>query len=228
MLEVRGEGELGIKNQGRFRFLSFSQETKRSVQCSTSGGAGQRKPGNGNAGPEQGEPSAGRTPSSNSSPLLFSLLVLCAAPASFADADAPAPAAAPTAAAPSKALALPRGVSLKKKPRTPEELKKSIREAADQYEKYFLTQMLKAMRATISDKGGMLPAGQGQKIFQEQLDDQYIEAWNKRGGVGYSDLIYNQVIERYGAQMGLRVPEAKPRGVLPLARKGAETFPVTR
>lgn len=164
---------------------------------------------------------------------MISLLVLFAAPASLAEGETAAAQQKEQTqqqpqAQPPKAIAVPRGIAMKKKPRTPEELKKSIREAADQYEKYFLTQMLKAMRSTISDKGGILPAGQGQKIFQEQLDDQYIEAWNKRGGVGYSDLIYNQVLERYGAQMGLRPREAKPQGVLPLEKKREQVLPVQR
>ena len=63
MLQVPGEGELGIKNQGRFTVSkSFSQETE---------DADQQKPRNGDVRPNQRALSAGCTVGSNSTPLFF-------------------------------------------------------------------------------------------------------------------------------------------------------------
>ena len=63
MLQLPGEGELGIKNQGRFTVSpSFSQET---------GESDQQKPRNGDVRPNQRALSAGCTVGSNSTPLFF-------------------------------------------------------------------------------------------------------------------------------------------------------------
>lgn len=93
--------------------------------------------------------------------------------------------------------------SLRRQPPTKEELRKKIRDAAVLYEKHFLREMWKSMRATAQGDSAILPQGPGQKLYQEQLDDQYIDQWSAQGGVGYADIIYNQLIERYGSQMGL-------------------------
>ena len=69
-----------------------------------------------------------------------------------------------------------------------------IREAAKMYEKYFLGEMMKAMRSTVS------PANEpsmAENIYSEQRDQQYVESWGEHGGVGLADLIYNQVQERF-------------------------------
>ena len=228
MLKVHGEGELGINNQGRFRFLSFSQETDRAnIACNVQD-SGQHKPKIGNVRPEVGELSAGCTTSSNSTPHLFfraatvSLLCVALGPAASAsvDAAASAPAVRPPVTAPSNVNSVTAGVrkpvnsaasnirrpsqtALRKQPPSKDEIRQKIREAAVMYEKHFLREMWKSMRATAPGGQGMVPSGPGQKLYQEQLDDQYIDQWSAQGGVGYSDIIYKQLIEKYGAQMGL-------------------------
>lgn len=86
------------------------------------------------------------------------------------------------------------------------------------YEKHFLGEMLKAMRSTIHE-GGFIQSNQAEKIFREQLDQQYVDKWGEKGGIGLANLIYDQMIEKYGAQMGLRQPLQKPQGPLPLTEK---------
>lgn|GEM_PF-4092103 len=223
MLKIHGEGELGIKSQGRFRFLSFSQETYRT---------GQLKPGNGYVRPDIGELSAGRTPSTNSTPQFFLLsigILLMLVPtqgfgANTAEQTSPSerierierieqsermPAAAIDAIrAPATGKALPFAKhSLRRKAITAEDQKKRVRDAAEQYEKYFLREMMKAMRATVGGQAGILPTNPGEKLFREQLDDEYVEKWSQRGGVGYADIIYDQIVQRYGPQLGISKPE---------------------
>lgn len=90
-----------------------------------------------------------------------------------------------------------------------------LREVADLYEKHFMREMVKQMRATVHESG-LIQTNQAEKIFREQLDDQYVDKWSSRGGVGFSDVIYNQLMEKFGAQLGLKAPVQKPVGPLPL------------
>jgi flagellar protein FlgJ len=73
-----------------------------------------------------------------------------------------------------------------------------VDQVAKMYEKQFLQEMFKAMRSTVkpSEEPSM-----AQHIYQDQLDDQYIDAWGDNGGIGLSNIIYDQVMEKYfGAQ----------------------------
>jgi flagellar protein FlgJ len=98
---------------------------------------------------------------------------------------------------------------------TNEQKEAKLREVAEMYEKHFLREMVKSMRATVGD-GGLIPKNQAEKIFSEQLDEQYVEQWGKKGGVGLADMIQDQLMQRFGEQMGLRFPTAKPQGPVAL------------
>ena len=71
-----------------------------------------------------------------------------------------------------------------------------VDEVAKMYEKQFLGEMMKAMRSTVSysekDKPSM-----AENIYKEQLDSQYVESWGDQGGLGLSNLIYDQMMDRY-------------------------------
>lgn len=88
--------------------------------------------------------------------------------------------------------------------------------AAQMYEQQFLREMLRAMRSTVQESE-LMPASQGEKIYREQMDNQYVEKWGERGGVGLADMIYNHIMERYfsGSQIYQR-----PAGPIPLNNKG--------
>lgn len=93
-----------------------------------------------------------------------------------------------------------------------------LREVADLYEKQFLREMMKAMRSTVHESGFM-QANQAEKIFREQLDNEYVEKWGAKGGIGLSKLIYDQLVEKYGVQMGLKPPAQKPQGPIAVDAK---------
>jgi flagellar protein FlgJ len=99
-----------------------------------------------------------------------------------------------------------------------EKIKKQFREVSQLYEKHFMREMMKAMRATVPDSN-FIKQNQGEKIFRSQLDEEYVEKWGDRGGIGLSDLIYNQLVEKYGPSMGLAKPLEKAQGPLPLDEK---------
>ncbi len=86
-----------------------------------------------------------------------------------------------------------------------------VLEAARMYEGQFLREMVRAMKKTVPESEFM-PESQAEKIFREQLDDQSVDNWVDRGGVGMADLIYDQVMERYAGAAHLQ----KPRGPVAL------------
>ncbi len=103
--------------------------------------------------------------------------------------------------------------------KSPEE---KLRQVADMYEKHFLREMTKGMRNTIGT-GGFIKTNQAEKIFQEQLDEKYVENWGDRGGIGLSNMIYDQLVEKFGARLGIKARVAKPVGPLPLDEKSNYT-----
>lgn len=96
-------------------------------------------------------------------------------------------------------MKIQNGFSLK--PAAPEvraaQQDEQLREAAKMYEHQFLNEMIKAMRSTVQQDDGLIKHGMGEKIYSEQLDQQYAQNWTDRGGVGLADLIYNQIKEKY-------------------------------
>lgn len=101
---------------------------------------------------------------------------------------------------------------------TADDQDKKLREVGKLYEKQFLREMVKQMRATIQESG-FIKKNQAEKIFSEQLDQNYVEQWGDKGGIGLGDLVYNQLIEKYGVQLGIKPQQAKPQGPLTLDQK---------
>lgn len=96
-----------------------------------------------------------------------------------------------------------------------------LRDVSDMYEKHFLREMMKAMRSTVHE-GGFIQSNQAEKIFREQLDDHYVDKWGERGGIGLSDMIYKQLVDKFGPMMGMGVDKSgvgKPQGPLPFGKK---------
>lgn len=106
--------------------------------------------------------------------------------------------------------------------RTPEQQDKKLREVGELYEKQFLREMVKAMRGTVSE-GGFIKANHAEKIFREQLDHEYVEKWGAKGGIGLADLIHQQLVDKYGPQLGIRPRIDRPQGPLPLDIKSNYT-----
>lgn len=86
-----------------------------------------------------------------------------------------------------------------------------IMEAAKMYEQVFLKQMVGAMRQAVP-KSDLVKESMGERIYKDQMYDNYVEQWSNVGGVGLSDLIYDQIIERFGPQQ----KQIKPMGPMPI------------
>lgn len=79
-------------------------------------------------------------------------------------------------------------------------LKKQIRNAAKMYEEQFLRQMVKAMRGTVTHSKMTQPS-MAEKIYSEQLDQEYVQQWSSHQGTGLADLIYQDIIDKYYPQL---------------------------
>jgi flagellar protein FlgJ len=83
--------------------------------------------------------------------------------------------------------------------------------AAKMYEQVFLKQMVGAMRQAVP-KSDLVNESMGEKIYKDQMYDQYVEQWSNVGGVGLGDLIYDQILEKFGPQ----TKGMKPMGPIPV------------
>ena len=94
----------------------------------------------------------------------------------------------------------------------------SLKSAAKLYETHFLGEMVKSMRTTVHrDENSFMKPNMAEKIFSEQLDQQYVENWADKGGVGLADMIYEQIKDRYSAST--KKDFAHPQKMLPIAPK---------
>ncbi len=93
-----------------------------------------------------------------------------------------------------------------------------FREVAEMYEKHFIREMMKEMRSTVHESGFM-KQNNAEKMFREQLDDDYADKWGKSGGMGLADLIHGQLMQKYGPQFGLKEKLEKPQGPIDLNLK---------
>lgn len=109
----------------------------------------------------------------------------------------------------------------KKNPVTEEK----FREVAEMYEKHFIRSMMKEMRATVHESG-FTKQNNAEKIFREQLDDNYAEKWSQTGGFGLADMIHSQLMQKYGPQFGLLEKVEKPQGPIEFnAKSNIATVP---
>lgn len=95
------------------------------------------------------------------------------------------------------------------------EQEKKLKSAAEMYERHFLNEIFKAMRKTVPESEGILQKGFAQKLYQDQLDERYVEAWGQQGGIGLSQLIFDQLKEKV---LGDSTQLPPPKGPLPLSK----------
>lgn len=67
---------------------------------------------------------------------------------------------------------------------------KQLKKACVEFESYFLNMMFKSMRKTVVP--GMEKSN-AQQMFEEMLDQQMCQNIAEGGGIGFSDMMYNQL-----------------------------------
>lgn len=70
-----------------------------------------------------------------------------------------------------------------------------LKEACQQFEQMYLTQMFQQMRKSAKMGGGedMLGGGKDQEMFNGMLDEERAKNWASSGGVGLANLMFQQM-----------------------------------
>ena len=79
--------------------------------------------------------------------------------------------------------------------------KQAIREAAEAFESYFLTLMLREMRRTVPQDQGLFQKSVGERIFREMLDEEMSKEMARAGGIGLAQNIIEQLTRNYASNM---------------------------
>ncbi|MDO4753545.1 MAG: rod-binding protein [Bacillota bacterium] len=72
-----------------------------------------------------------------------------------------------------------------------------LREAAREFESYFIGVMLKQMRKTVVE-GGLIEKSESRKQFESMLDDEYAKMLAKDEGIGLGEAIFDAMKRAYG------------------------------
>jgi len=106
---------------------------------------------------------------------------------------------------------------------------KAVRATAEQFESYFLQQMMKEMRATI-EKSDMVESN-AMDTYQDMMDKEVAQQMVRRGGIGLASMLEKQMLQQQAAstQDALRLhpaaatalPLQAPKTALPLEKSGA-------
>ena len=115
----------------------------------------------------------------------------------------------PSSALDFKALAQLRGEAA----RDPE---KATRKTAEQFESFFLQQMMKEMRATV-EKSEMTDS-QAMDTYQDLMDKEVALQMVRRGGIGLADMLEKQLIRQQSAALSTQEAlRLRPVGTTPEA-----------
>lgn len=89
-----------------------------------------------------------------------------------------------------------------------------LKEVAALYEKEFMRQMVKSMRSTVGS-GGLVKENQTEKLFTEELYNNYAEQMSDRGDQQLRKHIYQNLLQQFGARLGVK-QEEQFKGIMPL------------
>ena len=87
-----------------------------------------------------------------------------------------------------------------------QKLDKKLKQAASMYEEQFLRQMVQAMRKSV-DHSKMTKPSFGERLYSQQLDEEYVKNWIDRGGTGFGDMIYKELVNKFYPQLAGRGPK---------------------
>lgn len=75
---------------------------------------------------------------------------------------------------------------------------KELKEACKQVETYMISTILKKMQASTEMGETLIPKGDYEKMFEEQLIDERAKNMTEAGGIGLADMMYKQMTQAYG------------------------------
>ncbi|MCL2873412.1 MAG: rod-binding protein [Defluviitaleaceae bacterium] len=69
----------------------------------------------------------------------------------------------------------------------------ALKDAAIEFEAYFIQMMFSTMRRTVNSEGGFLPKSNAEKIFEDMLFEEASKSAARAGGIGLASFIYKQL-----------------------------------
>ena len=73
-----------------------------------------------------------------------------------------------------------------------------LKKATQQFEGYFLHELLKEMRKTVPDDKLLGDKGHGQETFRDMMDQTLTDSMSSRGDVGIAKMMYDQLAMSLG------------------------------
>lgn len=73
-----------------------------------------------------------------------------------------------------------------------------LKKATQQFEGYFLHELLKEMRKTVPDDKLLADDGHGQEIFKDMMDQTLADSMSHRGDLGMAKMMYDQLAPALG------------------------------
>ena len=74
----------------------------------------------------------------------------------------------------------------------------ALKKATEQFEAYFLNELLKEMRRTVPENKLLSDGGHGQQIFRDMMDGKLSESMASRGDLGMARMMYDQLAPGLG------------------------------
>ena len=74
-----------------------------------------------------------------------------------------------------------------------------LKKATQQFESYFLNELLKEMRKTIPQDKLLADDGNGKQIFQDMMDQKLSDNMSSRGDLGMASMMYDQLAPSLGS-----------------------------
>jgi len=117
---------------------------------------------------------------------------------------------------------------------------KAVRTTAEQFEAYFIQQMMKTMRESV-EKSDLVDSG-NMDMYQDLMDKEVAMQMVRRGGMGLADMLEKQILQQQQAalstqaalQLRPNATEASPLPLQPAAqplhldREGGKSLPLQR
>lgn len=83
---------------------------------------------------------------------------------------------------------------------------RALREAVQQFEAFFVSYLMKQMRKTVNENGGLFAPSQGEKLFRDMMDDETARAASTTDQMGLAELMYKQLVLEHKNQEGNNQP----------------------
>lgn len=87
-----------------------------------------------------------------------------------------------------------------------------LKKATQQFESYFLNELLKEMRKTVPQDKLLGDDGNGKQIFQDMMDQKLSDNMSSRGDLGMAKMMYDQLAPSLGSAPQVKQPTTDTKG----------------